>query len=56
MSQVDISATWACPRCPHKHAPLAACPPTGVWLVLTLCRRCNAATETYCPDHRGRTR
>jgi len=52
--KVDLSATWACPRCPYKHAPLAACPPPGTWLVLHLCPACNERTGLYCRTHRDR--
>lgn len=52
--KVDISATWACARCPYKHAPLAACPSPGVWLVLALCPACNQRTGLYCRTHRDR--
>lgn len=55
--KLDNSATapgWGCPRCLHKHMPGSVCPPIGVWLVLTLCGRCNAKTGTYCSRHRDR--
>lgn len=53
--KVDVSTTWApCLRCPHKHPAHAACPPSGVWLVLTLCPMCNATTQLYCRKHRDR--
>jgi len=51
---VDISARWACPRCPYKHAALAFCPAPGVWLVLELCPACNERTGLYCRTHRDR--
>lgn len=53
--KVDSSATWpTCDRCRRKHMPGSVCPPLGVWIVLTLCRRCDPKTETYCGRHGGR--
>lgn len=55
--KLDNSVTapgWDCPRCLRKHMPGSVCPPIGVWLVLTLCWRCDAKTETYCTRHRDR--
>lgn len=52
--KVDLSATWACVRCPYKHAPDALCPAPGVWLVLELCPACNERTGLYCRTHRDR--
>lgn len=28
----DVSLSWGCDRCPHRHGPGSSCPPTGVWL------------------------
>lgn len=51
---VDVSVHWSCLRCPYKHAPLALCPASGVWLVLELCPACNERTGLYCRTHRDR--
>lgn len=53
----DVSTTpaWDCTRCPHRHHPGAACPPTGVWLVLAHCGSCNIRNGRYCTTHRGRS-
>lgn len=48
---VDISATWSCASCPHKHAPTAPCPPSGAWLVLVFCSACDERTGRYCLRH-----
>lgn len=54
--KVDASAArpWGCTDCGARHAPGVACPPVGVWLVLTLCPYCRADTGHYCLEHRGR--
>lgn len=52
--KVDISATWSCPRCPHRHAPLAPCPPSATWLVLHFCPDCREDLQLYCRKHRDR--
>lgn len=31
--KVDISSTWSCAKCPHKHEPGSRCPPPNHWLV-----------------------
>lgn len=31
--KTDVSATWTCGQCPHKHMPGSPCPPTDTWLV-----------------------
>jgi hypothetical protein len=55
LGKVDVSAgvDWACKLCRCGHAAGVPCPPVGVWLVLTLCNACNAATDYYCADHRS---
>lgn len=52
--KVDTSTTWTpCGNCGHRHMPGTPCPPTGVWLVLVLCHRCDPKTGIYCGRHRG---
>lgn len=53
--KVDASTSWACPHCPHRHAPGSWCPPAGVWLVLAICQHCNPKTGVYCETHRDRS-
>jgi hypothetical protein len=51
---VDESVGWPnLPCCPYRHKVSVPCPPSGVWLVLTLCRRCDPKTEIYCGEHRA---
>lgn len=54
LPEVDRSVHWDCPGCQHKHRPNWPCPPLGVWLVLTLCSRCDERTGRYCTWHRER--
>ena len=53
--KVDASARWLCTECHRRHEPGSPCPPIGVWLVLTLCPRCDEEAGIYCPTHQGRT-
>ena len=52
--KIDTSVDWLCHECMRRHQPGSACPPIGVWLILTLCPRCDEADEKYCYEHRGR--
>ncbi len=52
--KVDISAGWFCTSCPHKHAPLAPCPPAATWLLLHFCPDCDEPKQLYCRRHRDR--
>jgi hypothetical protein len=53
--KVDLSVAWPiCTRCRRKHMPGSVCPPLGVWIVLTLCHRCDPKTGAYCGRHGGR--
>ncbi len=51
--KVDASVSWDCRACANKHMPGSACPRRGIWLVLSLCHRCNPKTGAYCHRHGG---
>ena len=54
LPKVDESAGWPkLPCCPHRHKVSVPCPPTGIWLVLVLCHRCDPGTEIYCAEHKA---
>jgi hypothetical protein len=51
--KVDTSVHWnPCVECHRRHEPGSACPPVGVWLLLTLCPRCDGVAGRYCYEHR----
>lgn len=52
---VDESVGWPnLPCCPRRHKVSVPCPPSGVWLVLTLCPACDEPKQLYCRTHRDR--